>query len=85
MKLQDSQSEIAKLVWSKLVYTPCVINGFDSTVIEIKEVWELIAEIESKFKTTKNALDFNVQQNMGLIKENHRLYQKINELLNLNK
>jgi hypothetical protein len=73
MKLQDNQSEIAKLVWSKLFYTPCQINGQDSTIIEIKEVWELIKEIETKFETTKKALDFNVKQNLGLIWENHRL------------
>lgn len=81
MVLQDSHSEIAKLVWSYLRYTPCKIDGQDSTVIEINEVWELISEIEAKYMKNKEALDFNVQQNLGLIKENHRLHLEIKRLL----
>lgn len=76
MELQDSRSEIAKLVWAKLAYTECVVSGENTTIIEIKDVWVLISEIEKLFNTTKDALDFNVKQNIGLIKENHKLHEE---------
>ena len=77
MELQDSISKVAKMVWIKLQYTECKIKGEDSTVIEIKDVWGLIKEIEDIIETQKKTIDFNVQQNINLIKENHRLNEKI--------
>ena len=68
MKLQDSQSEIAKLVWSKLKYTQCHVDGLATSIIEIKEVWELISEIESIIKVKQDTIDLNVKTNMDLVK-----------------
>lgn len=44
---KKGHSEIAKMVWEKLTYTDCQINGDDTTVIEIKNVWDLIKELEN--------------------------------------
>ena len=46
MELQDSISKVAKMVWAKLQYTECKIKGENSTVVEIKDVWGLIKELE---------------------------------------
>lgn len=61
------------MVWAKLQYTECKIKGEDSTVIEIKDVWGLIKELEDVIETQRKTIEFNVGQNMNLIKENHRL------------
>ena len=73
MELQDSISGTAKMVWSKLQYTECKIKGEDTTVIEIKDVWGLIKELEEIIETQRKTINFNVSQNMNLIKENHKL------------
>jgi hypothetical protein len=82
MELQDNRSEIAKLVWAKLKYTECVIGGENTTVIEIKEPWELIKELDNIYNITKDALDFNVKQNIGLMKVNHKLSEKLKSKTN---
>lgn len=60
-KKQDKKvhSEIAKMVWEKLTYTECQINGDDTTVIEIKNVWDLIKELENY---CQKAVDFSHQE-----------------------
>ena len=73
MELQDSISKVAKMVWAKLQYIECKIEGENSTVIEIKDVWGLIKELEDIIEIQRKAFEFNVSQNMNLIKENHRL------------
>jgi hypothetical protein len=80
MELQDSISKVAKLVWSKLYYTECKIKGEESTVIEIKDVWGLIKELENIINMQKETIDFNVSQNINLIKENHRLHLQIKDI-----
>ncbi len=76
MENTDNRTKIAKLVWSKLTYTECIIDDNSTTIIEIKQPWELIKELEGLFATTVNALNFNVRQNMQLIKDNHRLHEE---------
>ena len=76
MKLQDSISETAKMVWAKLQYTECKITGEDSTVIEIKDVWGLIKEIEDIIETQRNTIDFNVKTNMDLVKTIQKMISK---------
>jgi len=39
-------SPIAKLVWSYLKYTECDINGEHTTIIEAKEIWDMIKALE---------------------------------------
>jgi len=80
MKKVIKTSEIATLVWSKLKYTPCIIDGNQTTVIEIKEVWELIRDLEELPSINQGALEHNVKINIDLIKENHRLIADIRGL-----
>lgn len=64
-----AKSEIAKIVWAKLTYTDCQIKGNDTTIIEIKDVWEMINEIENIIKIKQDALNYNVKQNINLMKK----------------
>jgi len=75
-KSADSQSEIAKLVWSKLKYTQCHVDGLATSIIEIKEVWELISKIESIIKVKQDTIDLNVKTNMDLVKTIQKMISK---------
>jgi len=52
--MEKEHSEIAKIVWAKLTYTECQIDGDNTTVIEIKDVWKMIEEIESMVASKYN-------------------------------
>lgn len=70
------KSEIAKLVWDKLKYTQCQVDGLVTSIIEIKEVWELIHEIESIIKEKQETIDLNIKTNMDLVRTIQRMNNK---------
>jgi len=49
--MNSKQSDIAKIIWSKLTYTPCKINDMDTTIIEARP-WEMIHELELHMNET---------------------------------
>jgi hypothetical protein len=57
-------SPIAKLVWSYLKYTECDINGEHTTLIENKEVWEMI-----------KALEFQIHDELMRLKKLARIFR----------
>lgn len=61
----NGHSEIAKMVWGKLTYTDCQINGDDTTVIEIKNVWDLIKELENYCQKAVNCSHQEPDYNNG--------------------
>jgi len=58
-------SPIAKLVWSYLKYTECDINGEHTTLIEAKEIWEMI-----------NALEFHIHDELMRLKKLARIFSE---------
>lgn len=55
VSVNGRHSEIASMVWGKLEYLPCLtLDGKRQTVIVIKDVWDLINELE-KFVNVKLA------------------------------
>jgi len=79
-EVKESQSAeekiISKLVWDKLKYTQCHVDGLATSIIEIKEVWELISEIESIIKVKQDTIDLNVKTNMDLVKTIQKMISK---------
>ena len=74
----EEQTPIAKLVWSYLQYTPCLINGNNTTIIEIKHVWSLINAIEEMLNEKQETIDLNVKANMELVATIQQMINKKN-------
>ena len=83
LEFKEEYSPVAKLIWSYMQYTPCKIDGDDTTIIEIKHVWSLINDIEGILREKQDTIDLNIKTNMDLVKTIQRIINESTDRLGL--